>query len=45
MNLRRLEKVEFRDVWKTEAQHFAPWLAKDETLELQGDSIGLDPEV
>jgi hypothetical protein len=44
MKLGRLEKVGLRDVWKTEAQHFTPWLAKEENLALLGDTIGLDLE-
>lgn len=45
MNLGRLQKVELRDVWKTEAQHFTPWLAGEENLALLGDTIGLDLEL
>lgn len=45
MNLGRLEKVELRDVWKTEAQDFTPWLAKDENIALLGDTIGFELEV
>ena len=45
MNLGRLEKItDLRDVWKTEAQDFTPWLANDENLALLGDTIGLDLE-
>ncbi len=32
-------------MWKTEAQHFTPWLAKEENLTLLGDTIGLDLEL
>jgi hypothetical protein len=45
MNLGRLQKVELRDVWKSEAQDFTPWLAREENLELLGDAIGLDLEL
>ncbi|QHI68768.1 DUF4268 domain-containing protein [Tichowtungia aerotolerans] len=45
MKLGRLQKVELRDVWKTEAQHFTPWLAGEENLALLGDTIGLDLEL
>ena len=45
MNLGRLEKVELRDAWKTEAQHFTPWLAQEHNLALLGDTISLDLEL
>jgi len=46
MNLGQLEKItDLRDVWKTEAQHFTPWLAKEENLTLLGNTIGLDLEL
>ena len=44
MKLGQLQKVVLREVWKTEAQHFTPWLAQDENLALLGDTIGLDLE-
>ena len=46
MNLGRLEQItDLRDVWRTEAQHFTPWLAKEDNLALLGDTIGLDLEL
>lgn len=42
MNLGRLQKVELRDVWKSEAQDFTPWLAREENLKLLGDTIDLE---
>lgn len=42
MNLGRLEKVELRDVWKTEAQDFTPWLAREENLAQLADAINFD---
>ena len=30
--LGRLERVDLREIWETEAQHFTPWLAREENL-------------
>lgn len=43
--LGRLEKIGLRDIWKTEASDFTPWLAKEENLNLLGDTIGIDLEL
>ena len=43
--LGRLEKVDLRDIWKTEAQDFTPWLAQEHNLELLGEALGLDLEL
>ncbi len=43
--LGRLEKVELRDTWETEDQHFTPWLAQDDNLTILGDTIGVDLEL
>ena len=40
-----LEKVELRDVWKTEYQHFTPWLAEEANIERLGKEIGIDLDV
>ncbi len=40
-NLGRLEKVELRDIWEKEDKHFTPWLAKEENIELLGETIGM----
>ena len=47
MKLGRLEKIQdLRDVWKTEAQDFTPWLAGEENLgSLLGETINLDLEL
>lgn len=38
--LGRLEKVDLRAAWKDEGQHFTPWLAQEENLQLLGDTLG-----
>lgn len=43
--LGRLERIDVRQVWATEAGGFTPWLAQEENIELLGDAIGLDLEV
>ncbi|MRU15334.1 DUF4268 domain-containing protein [Roseovarius sp. A21] len=43
--LGRLEKVELRDIWKTEAQDFTPWLAGEDNLALLSDTLGIDLEL
>jgi len=44
--LGRLQKVELREAWPSEAQNFTPWLAQPVNLVLLGDTIGmtLEPE-
>jgi len=44
--LGRLERLtDLREIWKTEATHFTPWLAREENLSLLADAIGLDLEL
>ena len=43
--LSRLEGVELREVWDTEAQHFTPWLAEEENLTLLGETLGMELEL
>lgn len=43
--LGRLEKVDLRDIWKTEAQDFTPWLAGEDNLALLSDTLGIDLEL
>jgi len=45
MTLGRLEKIDLRDIWKTEDQDFTPWLAREENVSLLADSLGLELEV
>lgn len=41
----RLERVDPRFAWATEATHFTPWLAQPENLRLLGNAIGIDLEL
>lgn len=41
----RLEKVDPRVAWATEAGHFTPWLAQPENLRLLGEAINIDLEL
>jgi Domain of unknown function (DUF4268) len=41
----RLEKVDPRVAWTTEAGHFTPWLAQPENLRLLGEAISIDLEL
>jgi hypothetical protein len=43
-NLGRLQKVELREIWLSEAAEFTPWLAKAENLKLLGETVGVDLE-
>jgi len=40
--LGRLQKVDLREVFATEAGDFTPWLAQEENLKLLGEAIGID---
>jgi hypothetical protein len=42
LQLGRLEKVELRHAWESEAGHFTPWLAQADNLTLLGEAIGID---
>ena len=44
-DLGRLEKVELRHVWQTEAQDFTPWLALEDNIAQLGQALGLELEV
>lgn len=41
-SLGRLEKVDLRAIWSSEASDFTPWLAQADNLKLLGETIGLD---
>lgn len=44
-NLGRLERIELRNVWKSESSDFTPWLAQPENLSLLGETLDLDLEL
>lgn len=43
--LGRLEHVDLRDIWTTEATEFTPWLARPENLAILGEALGIDLEL
>lgn len=44
-DLGRLQKVDLRDSWASEAGDFTPWLAERENLKLLGETIGIELEL
>ena len=42
-NLAKIERVDLREAWPYEAQHFTPWLA--ENIEELGDALGIELEL
>ena len=42
--LKRLEPVPLRDIWKSEPTNFTPWLAEPENLSLLGETLGIELE-
>ena len=44
-NLGRLDRVELRDIWASEATDFTPWLAREENLAILSDTLGIDLEL
>lgn len=43
--LGRLQKVDIKTVWKTEYNHFTPWLANEDNIALLGEELKIDLEV
>lgn len=43
--LGRLIKVELRDIWRSEDQHFTPWLAREPNLAVLADTLGMELEL
>lgn len=44
-SLGRLQRVELRDIWTTEATDFTPWLARPENLSVLAETLGIDLEL
>ncbi len=44
-NLGKLEKLDLREIWRSEAQDFTPWLAREDNLALLGEALGMDLEL
>ncbi|QQE10022.1 DUF4268 domain-containing protein [Planctomycetota bacterium] len=45
INLGRLEQVDLRDIWQSEAGAFTPWLAEDVNLALLGKTLDIELEL
>lgn len=43
--LGRLERVDLRDIWKTEAGDFTPWLSEERNVSILDEAVGIDLEV
>lgn len=43
--LGRLERVDLRDIWISEATSFTPWLAKPENMAILGETLNIDLEL
>jgi hypothetical protein len=40
-----LDKIELRDIWRTEAEEFKPWLALSDNLKILLERLQLDLEL
>ena len=45
ISLGDLEKVELRDVWRSEGSDFTPWLGRGENLAKLGEALDLELEL
>lgn len=43
--LARLERVDLREIWTSEATSFTPWLAEKHNLEILGEALGIELEL
>ena len=44
-SLGKLESVNLREIWESEATDFTPWLAREDNIAQLGESIGIELEV
>ena len=44
LDLGKLERVDVRTLWSNEASEFTPWLARQENLDVLGETLGLSLE-
>lgn len=44
-SLGRLQRVDLRDIWKTEAQDFTPWLARPDNLSVLAETLNMELEL
>ena len=43
--LGRLQRVDLREIWRTEDQHFTPWLAREENLSVLCETLSMELEL
>lgn len=43
--LGKLHRVDLREVWQTEAQHFTPWLAREENIAILAETLSIELEL
>lgn len=43
--LGRLQKIDVRNIWRTEAQDFTPWLAQPQNLTLLAEALNMELEI
>ncbi|WP_193668295.1 DUF4268 domain-containing protein [Paracoccus kondratievae] len=43
--LGRLSRVDLREIWVSESSDFTPWLAREDNLEILGETLGIDLEL
>lgn len=45
VTLGRLERIELRDIWRTEDRDFTPWLAQEQNMAVLSEALAMDLEV